>query len=159
MQRVFPVLNLFVLKAVPCNRMTLAFYCCPSFFKKYRYPMITTDALKHIFITFAYLSHFSPMFHFYNAWKYQKTFRFFNISGGIAMDFLTLLGGIEKWVNELIGLNVKHATNQKTCFGKHDKKQTNRYGSVNNYIVYWALFSAIICFAFEFPWNSHSCQK
>ena len=34
----------------------------------------------------AYLTHFSPMFHFHTSWKRQKSFNFLTFSGGVEME-------------------------------------------------------------------------
>ena len=39
-----------------------------------------------------YLTHFSPIFHFYTPWKRQKTFDFVTYSGGIGMEHWTKMG-------------------------------------------------------------------
>ena len=44
------------------------------------------------FPTFAFLTHFSPVSHFYTPWKRQKTFGFLTFSGGIEMWHWTKMG-------------------------------------------------------------------
>ena len=39
-----------------------------------------------------WLSHFSPMLHFYTPWKCQKTFEFLTFSGGIEMEHWAKMG-------------------------------------------------------------------
>ena len=40
----------------------------------------------------AYLTHFSPMFHFHTSWKRQKSFNFLTFSGGVEMEHWAKLG-------------------------------------------------------------------
>ena len=77
-------------------------------------------------------THFSPVLHFYNPWKRQKTFGFLTFSGGIECDT-----GL-KWVNTshaslypfngfvtLIALQLEQLKLQRKCFQIIDKRLVN----------------------------------
>ena len=49
------------------------------------------------------LTHFSPMFHFYNLWKRQKIFGFLTFSGGIEMEQWAKTGS---WDQRLTGYSI-----------------------------------------------------
>ena len=55
-----------------------------------------------------FLTHFQPMFHFYNPWKHQKTSDFLIFSGGIEVEHCW------KWVNNIVlTIGLLHASNSK----------------------------------------------
>ena len=74
--------------------LQLTFFCCLFLKFKERSPIVPLPLSENFGMTF--LTHFSPMFHFYTPWIHQKTKGFLTFSGGIEMEHWA------KWVNNAI---------------------------------------------------------